>query len=146
MKKMNKIKIIAAFLIIIVIFCVCFFYNDKSKDEKKDELKTNEERVEETSGYNTGEVQEMSVLVKGKLYKQNSSTLKYYNKTEADICGYDNYQYYGSVIEENNKNIPDKELYSTRIPKNSKIYVNDNDDKDILIYINTTIYFLQKCE
>lgn len=68
--------------------------------------------------------------------------LVYKDKTEADVADYENYKYYGDVNEEDNLKLPEKDLSSSRIEVGSKVYVNEKDTKDILVYSNQTIFFL----
>ncbi len=106
--------------------------------------KASQSVVEEETGHPSGEIQKMYLYVNGTLYEQKSSMLVYKDKTEADVAGYENYKYYGDVNEEDNLKLPEKDLCSSRIEVGSKVYVNEKDTKDILVYSNQTIFFLGK--
>ena len=106
--------------------------------------KASQSVVEEETGHPSGEIQKMYLYVNGTLYEQKSSMLVYKDKTEADVVGYENYKYYGDVNEEDNLKLPEKDLCSSRIEVGSKVYINENDTKDILVYSNQTIFFLGK--
>lgn len=106
--------------------------------------KASQSVVEEETGHPSGKVQKMYLYVNDTLYEQKSSMLVYKDKTEADVADYENYKYYGDVNEEDNLKLPEKDLSSSRIEVGSKVYVNEKDTKDILVYSNQTIFFLGK--
>ena len=68
-------------------------------------------------------------------------------KIEKEIIVYENNIYYNIIKYikgKDNLKLPEKDLCSSRIEVGSKVYINEKDTKDILVYSNQTIFFLGK--
>lgn len=139
-----KKKLIMAICCSVLVLSACGSKKTTDSTNNAVTTKASQSVVEEETGHPSGEIQKMYLYVNGTLYEQKSSMLVYKDKTEADIAGYENYKYYGDVNEEDNLKLPEKDLCSSRIEVGSKVYINENDTKDILVYSNQTIFFLGK--
>lgn len=124
-----------------VIFMVMILCVGCGSAEKKQQVNESGTVEQQQTGYPTGEVQMMYIMVNENLYTY--ADLKYADVTESFITDDDRYEYYGDVKKEDNMNMPTKDLEASKISVGAKVYKAKKDDEKILVFFDGTVYHMK---